>query len=222
MSAVQEAEEEGDPVDRLFNELTAQEIQDLNFELRQDYREGANLGKVWSDLHRQVKDHWELKTGEPTTPSRGIFSEQEGLFRKHFGLEIHISHTYLDRNKPEFSKRRSEESEDGDRHLRTTFAYLTLPISTTIAKEPDRRHAGSSETGISTPLAIQEHITASSLARFTRALRILGFQALAEDIFKEETMYVSHEDRKLNGDAAMKPSRMTSRKPERLKRVMEW
>ena len=193
---------------RLSPELYPQEIQDFNEELHLDYHddwlEGYRGRTKWVVLHRQVKDRWESETGEPMKPSCGVFFHHAALFKTHFGLDIHISHPYLDTNKPEYSNRFAEQySQDNDYKLQTKVACLTLPISTTIDKEIHRSCVLHAETGTPLPLAVQAQIFGSSLARFTRALRILGFQTLAEDIIKEENMLASMDDTKRDSDAVV-------------------
>ena len=56
---------------------------------------------LWRRLHEEQKQRWEMKAGFSTQASRGVFSRHATLMKKHFGLEVHISHTHLNGKFPE-------------------------------------------------------------------------------------------------------------------------
>ena len=130
------AREEEEDEEDMFTELTAEQVKDLNSKMWDDDSKDDFGEPFWHYKHDQRKDEWEVKTGERKTSSRGMFSKHAGLFKAHFGLEIHTCHTYVYSKSSEFSDRWGDE--EFAHYYQATFAYLILPGSTTIEKELHR------------------------------------------------------------------------------------
>ena len=179
-------------------ELDDNQLSDLNEALWEVYS-----GSPYQDVHEDRKWDWLAKTGLPTTASRGLFSRYASLMEKHFGLELHISHTQSEKGQGGY---------DEDNERRSTVAYLILPgytkFQSALNRRGERSHDGfccedgphptycSTENGIALPLAIPNQLSKESLARFTRALKMLSLSPMSENDAKHTTMFASGGDTK--------------------------
>lgn len=144
------------------------------------------------------------------------FLDLRKLLRKHFGLEIHISHPRDERSASTIGRWVDEE---GDA-LRTTIAHITLANSTKLVKSSLPRYEGDgaghaysddpdylpSETTITSPVAIPKPLSAEAIARFRRALRVLAIKPLNDGTVDDETIFANDSDKEqqLNDSEEMK------------------
>ena len=181
-----------------LTELNDKQLEDLNDALLKT----SSSEDPYRWLHEDRKEDWLAKTGSPTAPSRGIFSRHASLMKRHFGLEIHISHTQLEPH--------HDLTEEDER--RSTSAYLTLlgytKFQSSLGRREERTHTEwccedgphpmycSTENGIALPVAIPSQLSKESLARFNCALKVLRLSPMSENGDKNTTLRASGVDAK--------------------------
>lgn len=157
--------------------LTAEEMEDLEGTFADD--EYERFGEVlpgieyWRVRHDQLRRIWTRLVGEPGEEDRGFFSEKKHLIRKHFGLDVWMSHVV------------HEERWYDEDFTQSTITFLTLPDTVTTRKEWSTRIAGSecsirlpTETSYELAIVPPAQPSEKSLARFARAMKILGLEAV--------------------------------------------
>lgn len=139
--------------------------------------EGGEDG-MWRDVHNQRVRSWWGRVGKPTEASRGKFDIFAAMIRENFGLEVWIAHD------------QDPEPNDlvGDSVTQSTKAYLRLPQSSLLQQEwepviadydysPRRQPT---ESGSASAIIVPPTPSEASLARFDRALKILGLRTVCE------------------------------------------
>ncbi|KAK5739633.1 hypothetical protein LTR17_005117 [Elasticomyces elasticus] len=128
----------------------------------------------WRNHHEFAKNEWTDLVGEPGGSDRGFFTKNMELIRTHFGLNAWLSHT---------PSPVENDFHAGDASL-DTVAYLTLPTTAATTKYEPRRLAGlectvrlPTENVYELAISPPERPSEKSLARFARALKILGLEA---------------------------------------------
>lgn len=181
-------------------ELNHEQLEALVKALRYELEECPQEMIPWRKTHESYKSNWQILTGEPTRDERGIFDRYEDLMDADFGLEIHISHIQLENALVEGQWDDDEDVENCSH--RSTMAYIILGGSNSEVVDLSRRakqyigrehHYRATEHGIARPVAIPRPLSAKSLARFTRALKILDLEPIAKPRYGS-IMTASYED----------------------------
>lgn len=110
---------------------------------------------------------------------RGFFAENKSLFKKHFGLDVFITHNFQS-EAGKFAWNKSERNLSN----RSTSAYLTLP------SESHYRD----EFGHAFPIAMPQQLSQKSLGRFIRAMKLLKLILNPNDEARRPTLAASPSD----------------------------
>ncbi|KAK3067778.1 hypothetical protein LTR53_015139 [Teratosphaeriaceae sp. CCFEE 6253] len=146
--------------------LTCEEREELNRCLTEadEWEEILPGLDCWRVRHDSERIQW-------GSDDRGFFTTHKAFIRKHFGVDVWISHDI-----------HPEPWHDEDTTL-VTLAYLTLPTSAAARNEVFPRIAGldctvslPTETTYALSLSPPPEPTEKSLARFSRAISILGLE----------------------------------------------
>lgn len=174
-----------------FGSMTDRSETATNFQDEWDFETMRPVGfdedaRYWRGEHEARVSEWERKTGTPTEARRGLLSKYDDVMRNHFGLGTHVSHINLDRAKDGGWK--------DETNVRSTLAHITLPACPKMRQNFTRRiqrydpveaemasFRGSireapyldTENFVSLPTEVPTQLSAESVARFTRALKIL-------------------------------------------------
>jgi hypothetical protein len=131
---------------------------------------------VWRDAHIERSSSWEERVGLPSAEMRGIFTKHSDLIKKHFGLELWVSHVrledYPDENYWEMCHNLAPH---------TTVAYLILPstgkFKSSSLTEFERDHQEFYvESGYGMSVHVPPPISQSARTRFRRTMQILDLQ----------------------------------------------
>lgn len=157
-------------------DLTGDDIKELVEESLQN--EGDSLAMR---RHRQLKDLWLYVVGRPGDQDRGIFKEHEQILQQHFGLEVWTTYTQISHGAYKW---------DSSSCSYFTKAYLCLPggIKGANSWKQDKHEDWDedegaivvddpSESSCEVEVTVPPPPSAQSLARFARAVRILGLSA---------------------------------------------
>jgi len=121
----------------------------------------------YTEVCSDQQEEWRRKIGTSTVNSDGIFKEQEELLLAHFGIIVWLGRFSI----PEdvYSRHRLCSCSP------VTTAHLALPGSST--RHEDWCPQETERADFDIPLKIGPLLTAQSLSRFPRALKLLGLQA---------------------------------------------
>lgn len=128
----------------------------------------------WFGTHQDRKEGWEARVGPECFANQGIFGTHADLVRKHFGLEVWVSHIRL----MAFSAM-NKWTERGNEKPRTTITYLKLPSGQGLSDEWDTSvHEMDElptyvESGHALRLAVPSELSEKDKAKFERAMNIL-------------------------------------------------
>ena len=153
---------------------TDHEVMDL--EDRVDTHLGDDMD-IWNDEHYRRGHRWEERVGMKGAARRGVFTANENIIKKHFGLEVWVSHV-----------RTLDWPEDNFWDVielfpaETTVAWLKLPGAREVFRSPNltkyERDDKSFwiENGLGMQVQMPRPLSQSARARFKRMMKILDLQ----------------------------------------------
>ena len=164
----------------------------------------------WCDTHFDRIHSWQDRCGMQSAERRGIFTEHEQLLKKHFGLDVWISHVRLE-DYPEENFWEGSVLEPPH----TTVAYLTLPGAARRFRSPlltqferDEKDFWV-ESGYGMPVHVPAPLSDSARARFKRMMQILDLKPYTEesqlglDLYAEQP--AAHADESLTKESNPSP-----------------
>jgi hypothetical protein len=136
----------------------------------------------WCDTHFDRQHSWQDRCGMQSAWRRGIFTQHEDILKKHFGLDVWISHVRLD----DYPEENFWETCWGLEPAHTTVAYLTLPgaarrfKSSTLSEFERDEKDFYIESGYGMPVHVPIPLSNSARARFKRMMQILDLKPYTE------------------------------------------
>ena len=137
---------------------------------------------LWRDIHWERCLAWGCRAGHPTAGRRGIFTKHNDLIKKHFGLEVWVSHVRLKGFREDnFWETLKVEP------AHTTVAFLKLPgakqhfIRAPLTNAERDKMFFHIENGFGMPVEVPPPLSRSDRAKFSRMMRVLDLKPYVDD-----------------------------------------